>query len=111
MPCNRSYILSKWVSVFKLFDNIAEFETLETSAEFSFISACLKVAYNSVGTTRDKVTEEVAQLLECDVESLDFLFQENPSRRSDDEVFDFPDSARRRAALASIANCSFTPAE
>lgn len=88
-----------------------EFETVETPAEFSFIKACLKVAYNSVGTTREKVTNEVAELLECDVESLDFLFNDRPNRTADNDVFDFPDSARRRAALASMVSCSLNAAE
>lgn len=84
---------------------------MEPSAEFSFISACLKVAYNSVGTTREKVTQEVAEILECEIESLDFLFTDRPVRGSDDEVFDFPDSERRRAALAARSESLLYAAE
>ncbi len=80
-----------------------ELAIVEMSPEFSFISACLKVAFNSVGTTREKVTNEVADLLECDITDLDFMFNDRSTNMSDNEVFDFPDSERRRAALASLA--------
>lgn len=97
--------------MFKLSDVINECETAETSAEFNFISACLKVAYNSVGTTREKVTQEVADLLECNIEDLNFMFNDRPSRASENEIFDFPDSERRRAAIASLTSTTRIAAE
>jgi len=74
-----------------------------------FILGCLNAAGASVGKTRQKVLLEAANHLGCTPRALAFLFETQTSMEtgnsgdSDNSVYDFPDSHRRRRAHLTYA--------
>ena len=67
-------------------------------SDVTFISAGIKAAQNSQTEVRDMVLEDVSQALACAPKDLEFLF--SPTDDDDNEVYDFPDSERRRKVIS-----------
>lgn len=78
---------------------VDDIETREEKREHRFVRACLRVAMYSKGAVRDKVIAEACEVLECSPEELEFLMGHTLSVEGENQIFDFPDSERRRQAL------------
>ena len=73
--------------------------TQDASADVVFISGGLKAAKNSRKLVRSNVLDDVSEALNCQPEELSFLFDSESTIASDSEIFDFPDSERRRTVI------------
>ncbi len=69
------------------------------TVDVQFIMGGLRAAQNSKPKIRHKILKDVAEVLNTSPESLEFLFVESCNDNSDAEIYDFPDSSRRRQII------------
>lgn len=70
-----------------------------STADVAFVTGGLKAALHSHNAVRKNVMSDVSRVLNCDPQELDFLFGETAATSNDNDVFDFPDSHRRRRVI------------
>lgn len=71
----------------------------EPAADVVFVVGGLKAAFHSQKTVRNNVMSDVSKVLNCDPGELDFLFGHDSHSGAELDVFDFPDSDRRRQVI------------
>jgi len=71
---------------------------VKQSSDVIYISSAIKVAINASKPVRRKIVKNLGVLLNASPEQFDFMFSSEDDN-TDNSVFDFPDSARRRAVI------------
>lgn len=71
--------------------------SVDIANDVTFLHGALRAAQNSRALVRDKIINDIIEVLECEADEIEFLFKHEP--QNDQEIFDFPDDERLRFVM------------